>query len=333
MKTKRLLWIIIAAVLLIAIILIGLPIFSQLYYHRSQAATLFAWQLGKEKYTTEEAFHEYLEEKQAENQADYEIPEDVELTVSVSEERPAGMQFFVLRSADGASSPQERVVVYFPGGSYTDQPRAVHWVFLNQLVESTGATVVVPIYPRLPDNNAETSYTALSAAYNEFMSGTECEELIFMGDSAGGGMALSFAMQLRDAGAEGPDKLILICPWMDVSLTNPDIPAYEKKDIALDSVQLRHLGVLWADELSLDDPVISPLFGSFDDLGRITIITGTAELLYPDIMLFHDDLSTEGVEHDLLAWEGMFHVFPLYVSYGIPEVEDAFQQICAAVQR
>lgn len=330
MKNKKLLWIIIAAALLLALLLGGLPLLSRLYYHRSQAATLFAWQLKKEKYTTAEAFEAYLAEKRGENREEYALPEDVEFTVPIVKSRSADMTFYIL---NGAPAPDEPVIFYFPGGSYIDQPREVHWQFLNRLTEDTGAMVVVPLYPKLPDSDAETACAALAAAYEEFTRGMVHGDLIFMGDSAGGGLALSFAMRLRDAGLEGPEKLILICPWLDVTLTNPDIPAYEKRDPCLDSEQLRHLGALWAGDLSPADTVVSPLNGSFDGLGSITLITGTGELLYPDIMALHDELSRQGVAHDLASWEGMFHVFPLYLGYGIPETEEAYDQIVSAVLR
>ena len=334
MKNKMLLWIIAAAALLLALLLGGLPLLSRLYYHRSQAATLFAWQLKKEKYTTAEAFEAYLAEKREENNSDYAVPEEIAAEISIVQDRPAGMQFFLLGgSDDGAPSPDAPVIFYFPGGSYIDQPREVHWRFLDALAQNTGALVVVPIYPKLPDSDAGTACAALTAAYEEFISGMVHGDLIFMGDSAGGGLALSFAMQLRDAGLEGPEKLILICPWLDVTLTNPDIPAYEKRDPCLDSEQLRHLGALWAGDLSPAAPIVSPLNGSFDGLGAITLITGTGELLYPDIMALHDELSRQGIAHDLASWEGMFHVFPLYLGYGIPETEEAYDQIVSAVLR
>ena len=66
MKKKILLYTA-AAALVLLLLLGGFPLFSRLYYGRSQAATLMAWQLKKDAYTTEEAFQEYLAEKKDEN--------------------------------------------------------------------------------------------------------------------------------------------------------------------------------------------------------------------------------------------------------------------------
>ncbi|WP_432215797.1 alpha/beta hydrolase [Streptomyces hygroscopicus] len=42
-----------------------------------------------------------------------------------------------------------------------------------------------------------------------------------MGDSAGGGMAPAIAQRLRDTGGRPPDRLVLIAPWLDITLGNP----------------------------------------------------------------------------------------------------------------
>lgn len=320
---KKTILLIVAAVLVAALLIGGLPLYSQLYYHRSQAATVFAWQLEKEAYTTEEDFQGFLLQKAADNREVYELPGEVVFTVLADGQEHDGMQYYTLNPQENP----EKLIFYFPGGSFIDEPRAVHFQFLNALAEDTDAMIVLPVYPRLPDNDAEESYAAVMAFYEDFMAERDCGTLYFMGDSAGGGMALSLGMQLRDAGIDGPDKLVLICPWVDVTMSNPDIPEYEKKDTALDSMQLARLGELWAGDLDTTDPRISPLYGTFEDLGTIHLITSKGELLYPDIMLLSQKLEEAGIGHHVITDPGMFHVWPLYSAYDIPEVQETYQQI------
>ena len=135
MKKKLLLFAGIA-VLALVLVLAGFPLFSRLYYGRSQAATLFAWQLKKEAYTTEEALQAYLEEKRGENSAPYELPYDDWLGDAPERREYGGLTCYVLNG-----EAAERVILYFPGGSYIDQPRAVHWRFLNDLAEQTGVPI------------------------------------------------------------------------------------------------------------------------------------------------------------------------------------------------
>lgn len=326
MKKKTVIAVILAVALL-ALLIFGLPLFSRLYYGRSQAATLFAWQLHKEAYTAEEDFEDYLAEKREENAQPYLLPLELEFSVTIRPVARGQSPGYIL------NEDAPRAVFYFPGGSYIDQPRAVHWTFLNDLAEQADVAIVVPIYAKLPEADAETAYGKLSAFYLDCLEDDgPWEEIVFMGDSAGGGMALSFAMQLRDAGIAGPDRLILICPWADVTLTNPDIPDYGKKDRTLDAEQLRHLGALWAGSLSPDDPVVSPLYGRFDGLGPVTLLTTTEELLYPDIQALYEKMQADGADAELIVRPGMFHVWPLYVGYSVPEVEETFADIAAMLR-
>ena len=333
MGEKKILRIGLAAVVVLALALAAVPLLSKLYWHRSLGATIFSWQLHKERYTTAEVFEEYLAQKREENSAEYTLPEAVAEEIAVTEANPAGMRFYLLGGGEnGTSDTETPVIIYLPGGSYIDQPGETHWRFLDALAEDTGALVAVPIYPKLPDNDAETAVAALTEACGAFLEGREYSDLIFMGDSAGGGLALSLAMRLRDLGETGPDKLVLICPWLDVTLVNPEIPAYEKRDPALDAEQLRHLGVLWAGSLPAEDPLVSPLYGSFEGLGEITLVTGTAELLYPDIRRMHETLAAQGIGHNYLCREGMFHVFPLFSVYNIPEARAVCGELTAIIR-
>ncbi len=323
MKKKGIIIAVVAAVLALALFFGGRALYRHLTDGRSWAATMFSWQLKKDEYTTDEDFAAYLAEKLAENTLPYVIPEDVSMTVSVERHIYRDLDYFVLNSeGDG-------LLFYFTGGSYIDQPRTVHWQFLNHLAEDTGMTIIVPLYPKLPDTNAVGCYELLLAFYESY--GTSGSQVAFMGDSAGGGMALSLAMQIRDAGLEGPEALVLLCPWVDVTMSNPAIAEYEADDPALDAEMLTHLGALWAGELDNADPVVSPIYGNFEGLGYITLITGTNELLYPDITALDALLTDAAIEHDIIVGQGMFHVWPLYMDYGITESQETYAQILAVL--
>ena len=320
---KKILIILIAFVLVIALLFGGVILYSRVICHRSLNATLLMWQLRKDAYTTEEAFETYLGDKRAENAETYYLPDAAQINVPTEQHVYGSMPVFFLN----AQEAPETLIIFFPGGSYIDQPRPVHWTFLSSLAEDTGAMIVVPLYPKLPDNNAETAYEALSGFYATLTAAQQYGSLIFMGDSAGGGMALSFAMQLRDGGASGPDQLVLLSPWVDVTMSNPDIPLYEKKDPALDSEMLRQLGILWADELGTENPVISPLYGNLAGLGKIWLFSTDGELLYPDHTELIQKLAEAGADYETYLYPGVFHTWPLYEYMDIPESADAYQQI------
>lgn len=317
-----------AAILVLALLLGGLPLVSQLVFHRSLAATMLTWQFRRDRYTTAEAFEEYLDEKRAGNAASYVIPEDAALTVPVVRDTYGEMDYFVL---NGPGGPDGRIILYFPGGSYIDQPTRSHWEFMNALAEDTGSVIYVPLYPKLPDRDAASAYAVLTDWYASLLRGTVHGEVLFMGDSAGGGMALSLAMQLRDTGLGGPDRLILLSPWADVTMTNTAIPGYGKRDPALDAEMLRQLGILWAGGLDTTDPVVSPLYGDLTGLGEIIFFTTDGELLYPDLVQLADELEAAGAAYRMYPRSDLFHCWPLYAYLNIPESEEDYARIVSII--
>ena len=75
---------------------------------------------------------------------------------------------------------------------------------------------------------------------------------------------------------------------------------------------------------SVDDPYASPLFGNFEELGRITVFIGTREILYPDTVLLHEKLLAEGIEHDYFVWQNQIHTFSVFP---MPERAMCLQQV------
>jgi acetyl esterase/lipase len=66
--------------------------------------------------------------------------------------------------------------------------------------------------------------------YKQMMQTNEAENMILMGDSAGGGFALALAQRLRDEHLPQPGKIILLSPWLDITLTNECIKSIDRID-------------------------------------------------------------------------------------------------------
>ena len=80
-------------------------------------------------------------------------------------------------------------VIYFHGGAYTSPITRIHWRFLARMVEATGLSVTVPLYPLTPQATCRDAYPFLDAAYAAALK--ESKPIYLIGDSAGGGLALA----------------------------------------------------------------------------------------------------------------------------------------------
>ena len=196
--------------------------------------------------------------------------------------------------------------------------------------KETGSEVVLMVYPKEPVYDCETAYELCFSYYRSYLEKNDCGKIVFMGDSAGGGLALGFAEVLRDQEITCPEELVLISPWVDLTMANPDMADYVNMDPMLGIDGLRRMGEVWANGLDMQDPRVSPLYGDLSGLGHVTLTTGTWEILYPDSLLLSEKLKQAGTECDLIVGERMIHCYPICP---IPEAKAAQEAIWAAILR
>lgn len=171
------------------------------------------------------------------------------------------------------------IIIYLHGGAYVSEPLLTHWQYVDHLAQTINAQIVFPIYPLIPNNTHIDAYDLLNEIYPDLLMTNK--KIILMGDSAGGGLALAYNEYLYEKKVDLPDKLILFSPWVDVSMTNPDIIDYEEEDPSLSLYGLTELGKLWADKISTKDYLVSPIYGDLSSIKKGLIFVGTSEIFYP----------------------------------------------------
>ena len=214
------------------------------------------------------------------------------------------------------------LVIYLHGGAYCFGILDSHIEFCDKLARKMNAKVYMPLYPILLKSTCLDAFRFLQGVYAEAL--REGKPVVLMGDSSGGGLALAFAESLRDNGVPMPEGLVLLSPWIDVTMTNHAIPSLEEGDFILSAYGLAGLGKLWAGELDVRDSRVSPLYGSMAGLPPTLIFCGTDEILRPDITLLHEKMKAAGGKSRLVIGEGLWHVFP---SYDIPERDICIEMI------
>ena len=215
----------------------------------------------------------------------------------------------------------DRVVVYLHGGGYVRQPRLYHWHYLNKLGAKVG-NLVVPIYPKAPNHNPDEVFQLMTEFYQELLN--RYSTVILMGDSSGGGLALSLCQQWGEMGLKQPSKTILFSPWVDLTLSNPEIEEYQRIDPLISAASERIWAKVWAHDASLTDWRISPLYGPMDKLGDVVLYSGNREILYPDLCKLQETMSKAGVNVKYIVGEGMNHVYQVYP---IPEARKTLAEV------
>lgn len=227
-------------------------------------------------------------------------------------------------------SPKEnkskKIILYLHGGAYINNIFAGHWHFIAQLVRATSCTLIIPDYPLAPALSYLDAFAMLDETYTMLLSETDSQNIIFMGDSAGAGLALAFAEKLSQDGISQPEQLILISPWLDVSMTNPKIEAVQKTDPILNAKTLVMAGKAWSGNTDVENYLISPIYGNLEGLPVISIFIGTHDVLYPDCRKLKLLMNEQKILLNYYEYPKMFHVWVLFPF--LKESKFAFEQIC-----
>lgn len=224
----------------------------------------------------------------------------------ISRRRVGGFDCYSVTPRDG--SPR-RAVVYLHGGAYISELAKQHWAFVSALADA-GCRVDVPVYGLAPQHTAREAVPFVTAVYEELLETFAPGEVGLAGDSAGGGLALAVTQALP-ASTPRPGRLVLIAPWLDVTLTNPQVTQVQPHDPWLSAVGLVEAGRAWAGEDDPRHPWVSPLHGEYAGLPPVHVVVGTRDILHPDCLVLQARCAEAGVPCELTVAEGAFHVYPL----------------------
>ncbi|RFA10194.1 hypothetical protein B7R54_13980 [Subtercola boreus] len=233
------------------------------------------------------------------------IPRAIHRLATVRELTVDGCRVVQLTPKSGASGAH---VIYTHGGVYVYPLVAAHWQIIASLIASGGATVTVPFYGLAPEHHVDEAYDLLDAVYAAAVR-THGDRVYLAGDSAGGGLALGQAIRLRDARLTPPRAVILFSPWLDITLSNPEVPAAARLDPMLAVAGMVAAGMWWADDLDPRSPLVSPLFADLADLPPVYVYQGAHDLLAPDAKALARAVAAAGGRIELRLYASAFHDF------------------------
>ena len=220
-------------------------------------------------------------------------------------------------------------VFYLHGGAYFMDFTKAHWKLLDTLVRKADAQLIAPAYRLLPFATWKEAFDLIVPLYKDYCEVHPNQKIILMGDSAGGGLALAVAEQLKEEGIRLPDELVLLSPWVDVSMDNEEIEEYQHRDPFLSVKRLLLCAEYWQGGLDSHDRHVSPIYGDLSGISHVTVFVGTSEVFYPDVTKFFRMLD-EDSSNELIVGEEMNHVYPLFP---IPEAKPAVEKILHVVTR
>ena len=232
-------------------------------------------------------------------------PNKIEYTCEIEVQKFMGRKIFVVTPKN--VSKTDNFILYFHGGAYMAEATKEHWKFIEKLINDTGMTVIFPDYPLTPKYNYKYVFEMVKPLYEKIIEKVNTNNLIVMGDSAGGGISLALVQNLTEE--QMPNKTILLSPWLDVRLTNPQINEVQKYDRDLNKEALMVAGISYAEEEGINNALVNPIDGDISKIKNVTIFTGTYDILNPDVHVLKEKDTRQVIE--VKEYEGASHIWIL----------------------
>ncbi|WP_087508609.1 alpha/beta hydrolase [Cellulomonas iranensis] len=231
----------------------------------------------------------------------------------------------------GRGAPSRGVMVYLPGGAYINPMVPEQWGVVRDLVRRAGMTVHVPMYRLAPEGTVSTEAPRVAAILRAVVEQDGGDGVVAIGgDSAGGGLAAAVSLHAGRHGGPRVDQLVLFSPWLDVALTNPGIAAIDPHDPSLAVPGLRWAGRLWAGDVPLDDPLVSPVHADPTAFPPTTIVMGSSDIFAADARQLVAAAAASGADMEYLEAAGGFHVF--VGATFLPETRWAMREVAARLR-
>ncbi|PVZ20675.1 MULTISPECIES: alpha/beta hydrolase [unclassified Pseudomonas] len=131
-------------------------------------------------------------------------------------------------------------------------------------------------------------------------------DIVLIGRSAGGNLALAMLLRARDEGLPMPAGLVLLSPEADLTESGDSFQTNRHVDVML-PLPLMPVNRLYAGGADLAHPYLSPLFGQFDGLPPTFLQSGTRDLFLSNAARLHRGLRRAKVPVEFYLGEGMPH--------------------------
>ncbi|TNF09484.1 MAG: alpha/beta hydrolase [Bacillota bacterium] len=255
------------------------------------------------------------------------LPLKVIKTYNIETHEVDGQKMYVWH---GDKKEHQSVILYIHGGAFVKRQNTMHFNLFKKLVSKTGCLLIAPDYPLVPHAKVDDIYKHLERCYHQARQTYKTKQMILMGDSAGGGLALGLAQRLSEKENIKNQELILISPWLDVSMTHPKVVDIQKEDPILNYQTLKDIGLMYASSYALNDPIVNPLEGTFEGIKHIALWSGTYDILYADAIQLEEKLVKHNIDYEMHIYEKMLHT---WIYFGIRESLKAIDEIIQTIKK
>lgn len=226
------------------------------------------------------------------------------------------------------NNANQQLIFHIHGGAFFLGGLDTHRAFMTDIAVQTKTPVIHIDYPLAPEHRYPEAIEAIYDSYQSLLTqGIQPQNIILSGDSCGANLALALCLRLKKLGETLPSGLILLSPFLDLTLTSASLRYNQKLD-ALLSIETLQAGIqnYLKGKIPTDDPSVSPLFDDLSGLPPTLVQVGSKEILLDDAKRFKEKAEKAGVKVNFKLYTGMWHIFQLFNAW-FPEAKQSLVDI------
>ena len=205
----------------------------------------------------------------------------------------------------------KKLLLFIHGGAFISGPAKHHWDVIQQIKKHTNTTIWMCDYPKAPEAKIDKISKNIDAVYASAIKKYTPNQITLIGDSVGGTLATALTQRLVLKNMAVPNKLILISPVMDATISNPKIEVLDKIDPMLSKLGVLSAKKMCAENNNLNDVMISPLNGNFEQFPKTILFLAENDITYPDQQIAVKKLDNANVPNEVIIGKKMPHIWPL----------------------
>lgn len=228
----------------------------------------------------------------------------------------------------------DHVVFYCHGGGFVGNSAASHRKMAAHLAKATGARAFVLEYRRAPEHPYPAQLEDALAAFAWLRGqGFEARNMVTAGDSAGGNLAVTLVLALRERGEQLPAAIIGFSPWVDMEHLGKTLDSNAGTDAFVNRGVVEFMSTMFLGESgSATDPLANPLHADLTGLPPLIVTAGSSETLQDNAERLAERASASGVEVDVTVAPDQQHVYT-FMAGRAPEADEAINAGAAWARR
>lgn len=239
---------------------------------------------------------------------------------------------FTLLGTDAAAEATARVVLYLHGGGFIFGSPQTHQAVATATAEAFEAPVYALKYRLAPEHPFPAAIEDATGAYEWLLVRHPEAQIVLAGDSAGGGLALATAMNVRARALRQPAAIVAFSAWCDLALTGSSIEANARRCSMLTPDGVRQIAAIYLAGADPHDPRASPLYGDVTGLPAMLLFASRDELLLDDTERMAVRAAGAGATVQVVLRDDLPHAWPVFVPW-LPEAREAFVAVAAFAQQ